>query len=148
MFLFRTRGDGVPRSTNLKMHGRKPVRYSCDVCHHTYKTKKSLGHHWKLHDPFYKLRYKCNVCGKGYPQISILNNHMITHTNVKLHTCMRCGKAFHHKVVLKAHMKVHDRDRMVQCPQCKGYYTGLASLHQHRLRKHKGLKAQDPIVID
>ena len=128
--------------------GRTPKGYSCNICSKTYKTPKILRQHLKLHDPIYKLRYKCKICKKGYPKMHRLTNHMITHTNVKPHKCFVCEKTFHLKQSLKSHLKVHKPNRMIQCLQCKAYYAGQGSLKQHRIRMHKGLSAENPIVID
>ena len=71
--------------------------------------------------------------------ISQLTKHLLTHTEVKIHTCSECNKSFADGYRLKRHMITHSGEKVHRCPVC-GKSFGLAShLKEHKLT-HSGEK--------
>ncbi|XP_070560894.1 zinc finger protein 44-like [Ptychodera flava] len=88
-----------------------------------------------------KRRYQCRLCGKAFTQLSLLKEHVKTHTRGKPYTCKICGKAFSHSSNFKRHERLvhtgpHDGGRH-RCPVCFKAFPLSHHLKEH-LRMHNG----------
>ena len=88
----------------LKIHTqshRTDRSFSCENCPKTFKTKRTLVNHMKLH---YAPNLQCSFCDKKCRTNSSLRSHVRIHTGEKPHACKLCGENFNHLISLKTHM--------------------------------------------
>ncbi|KAJ0169493.1 hypothetical protein K1T71_015080 [Dendrolimus kikuchii] len=80
-------------------------------------------------------KYMCEICGRFFQKADILEDHIFTHTGVKIYKCDRCGKEFNTNLSLTIHMKIHDTKRKrYACPVC-----GKTFLRSNNLKRHEYL---------
>lgn len=80
-------------------------------------------------------KYMCEICGRFFQKADILEDHILTHTGVKIYKCDRCGKEFNTNLSLTIHMKIHDAKRKRHaCPVC-----GKTFLRSNNLKRHEYL---------
>ena len=75
---------------------RIQVLLKCEICDKEYKSKQSLGYHFKnVHRCNLIKEHQCNICRSGFDIQSQLTLHMkSSHENKKYHKCDSCGKSF------------------------------------------------------
>lgn len=79
----------------------------------------------------------CSICTQQFSQKSILNRHMMIHTNEKPYSCTVCKRKFVRKDYLKKHMMIHIKGRSFVCFVCKETFNFKKSLQDH-LIAHNG----------
>lgn len=78
--------------------------FRCRICGKTFKSKKVLTVHQRLHqDP----QFSCSVCEKKLKSKYDLRVHAETHSDSKTFDCFHCTKKFSFKNTLIRHVKKH-----------------------------------------
>src|SRR5207249_378768 len=84
-------------------------------------------------------KFVCTVCGKGSSTKRHFARHLLTHSQVREHSCDTCGKRFNCKGHLKRHKEnMHPNDRDVRnfaCDQCGKRFRTMSQLKDHE-RSH------------
>ena len=89
---------------------------NCQVCHRKYSTKKTLNQHMITHDDL--KAHKCDVCMKAFPTNAHLRRHYRMHTGEKPFACQICDKQFNQKFRLVQHQATHSEIKPFQCSIC------------------------------
>jgi len=89
-----------------------------------------------------KALYVCPVegCSKGYPNLCMVNNHMVSHDDVKQLKNVRqfkcdaegCNWSFFSEYKLKRHKESHQGKKDFACTLCRRRFTTLYNLNSHK----------------
>jgi len=79
--------------------------------------------------------FRCVFCLKGYLRKSVLETHLMSHTNEKPYPCDICDMGFSNRGSLSAHMRGHVSDRNNVCVLC-GYCAIKPSILKRHMSKH------------
>ena len=91
-------------------------QFSCTLCGAKFRNNSQLYYHKKLPNCQAQkteekvAEYECETCGKGFISLSGYNNHQLTHTGEKPHSCQLCGDTFRFKSQLYTHKKSKHSD--------------------------------------
>ncbi|XP_065083821.1 zinc finger protein 22-like [Ochlerotatus camptorhynchus] len=83
--------------------------HECDVCHKSYRSKRSLNYHKK--DVHSAKDFACSVCSQAFASNARLKQHMKYHNREKNHPCSKCSYSFYSNHDLKKHLRTHENDR-------------------------------------
>jgi hypothetical protein len=94
-------------ATDISFHPSIP--YCCDHCGKAFRSKHSLSHHERIHDPAERERHMCQYCNRAFRHPKDLRRHMdAVHMKVKI-VCEKCDRAFSRRDNLIRHTRdVHD----------------------------------------
>jgi len=81
--------------------------------------------------------YVCTVCDKWFAAKGGFNDHKLTHSGEKLHSCSKCGKCFISQSRLNQHRNIHTS--RYKCPECGRCCASSTALEVH-WRCHSGEK--------
>uniref|UniRef100_A0A8C6WQ29 C2H2-type domain-containing protein n=1 Tax=Neogobius melanostomus TaxID=47308 RepID=A0A8C6WQ29_9GOBI len=101
--------------------GEEKKKHRCRVCSKTFKTKKDLKIHTRVHTG--EKPFKCSTCDKTFTQSCNLNTHRRTHTGDKPYSCSVCNKTFARKGTLDRHRRTHTGDKPYSCSVCNKTFT-------------------------
>lgn len=127
-------------SSNVK---ETEVMWNCLQCSKTFKDKKTLQRHSKIHDKKRKA-FECTVCSSTFLHVSSLKKHLqsIHDTNRQSKTCKICNKSI--LTSLKRHMETHDENRKTfQCLRCDQTFLHLSTLKTHLQQIHDAKKVRE-----
>ncbi|XP_072947100.1 uncharacterized protein [Epargyreus clarus] len=132
----KTFSEKTYRDTHMTLHSSARP-FACDLCPHTSKTKKYLAKHVKVvHKPASK--FKCEYCDKMFHYKSILDKHVVVHTNSKPNKCKVCGKGFNSGYSLSVHVLIHQNLKPHKCKYCDYACRDTSTLRKHHER-HMGI---------
>ncbi|KAF7286003.1 hypothetical protein GWI33_008306 [Rhynchophorus ferrugineus] len=128
-----------------KVHGDQVIQ--CDICSKHLKLERfrahKITHRTKKH--YYNTPAKvCNVCGLS---VKNLERHLVTHENLRKHSCTKCEKSFKLSWDLKRHMVVHSDEAKYKCDVCDKTFKVAFNLRVH-MRIHEGVKPFACLVCD
>ena len=83
-----------------------------------------------------KKNFECKTCTKTFSSESMLDSHLLIHTEEQPFPCHVCGKSFTHHCSLESHLRVHASERRYKCRICPKSFTRPASLKKHT-KKHR-----------
>ena len=111
-----------------KIYKPKKGIYECDICHKTYKEKKTLNQHKKIHTGV--KTFFCDQCDGSFYYSGSLNVHKKTHTGEKPFKCDICSKCFGRQGHLDRHLLIHLPPEEIpykyECEVChKKFQAGL-----------------------
>ena len=88
----------------------------CPVCNKGFNTQTSLDKHSYVHG---ENKFMCDTWGKSFPFSSRLEQHKLTHKDVRLF-CMKttCGKYFKSVGDLNRHVSTHNATILYYCDFC------------------------------
>lgn len=93
----------------LRLHHYRNVhdgeRHECDVCHKSYRSRRSLNYHTK--DVHSVKPFACSVCSQAFSSNARLRQHQKYHNREKNHPCPKCSYSFYTNHDLKKHLKRH-----------------------------------------
>ncbi|CAL1277419.1 unnamed protein product [Larinioides sclopetarius] len=133
--------------------GSHESEHKCDVCKREFQCITRLEDHYSVHEKYHdtfcrvckddiynhgnkrkgRIVYKCcRKCPKEYDRKWKLQNHLYTHTTLRLFKCDYCEKRFIQKNNKRAHSKIHPK-----CEMCEKTFTDRNALDAHRLKEHK-----------
>ena len=118
-------GSFCPRAHDLE---KKPISYSCDVCHKVFSKRAYLRQHLHVHSG---QQHHCSLCEKAFSSKKGLWVHMLAHKGEKPHQCPTCEKRFATKPVLLRHLLLHEEERRFQCDVCKKKFRWKSDLKKH-----------------
>lgn len=111
----------------------KVRNYHCSFCASSFKCKSSLRIHERSHK---EKRIECPICKCNFHTQSLLNNHMISHTDQKSYECKICEKSYKRLKDLKGHMNFHTGKRPYSCNWCDRTFVDGSNCRKHKLRNH------------
>lgn len=118
-----------------KEHGGQH-KYKCGDCKKTYVSKNLLiGHVRRVHLTADK-HFKCDVCVRSFYTRQQLQNHMLTHSDMKQFQCDMCGLRFICKATLERHIYTHKLKGKHKCLFCEESYIRLSHLNHHVRQDH------------
>ncbi|KAL7632363.1 UNVERIFIED_CONTAM: hypothetical protein RMT77_017321 [Armadillidium vulgare] len=88
---------------------------SCRFCNFRFKGQAELKSHLKTHE---KRKFKCDHCSYEHNSKSLLKQHLLIHSNVKLFKCSVCSYECNRKGMLKSHMLTHSNINLFKCCEC------------------------------
>ncbi|XP_045715361.1 histone-lysine N-methyltransferase PRDM16 isoform X6 [Phyllostomus hastatus] len=101
--------------------------FRCDVCDELFPSKLDLRRHKK---------YACGPVGA-----TLLEQHMVVHTEEREYKCDQCPKAFNWKSNLIRHQMSHDSGKRFECENCVKVFTDPSNLQRHIRSQHVGARA-------
>ncbi|MGH0132396.1 UNVERIFIED_CONTAM: hypothetical protein FKN15_049222 [Acipenser sinensis] len=151
-----------PKPTKIKKKGVKKT-FQCELCSYTCPRRSNLDRHMKSHTD--ERPHKCHLCGRAFRTVTLLRNHLNTHTGVKKtfqcelcsytcprrsnldrhmkshtderpHKCHLCGRAFRTVTLLRNHLNTHTGTRPHKCQDCDMAFVTSGELVRHRRYKH------------
>ncbi|XP_053687087.1 zinc finger protein 43-like [Sabethes cyaneus] len=112
------------------------LQYGCSFCGKKHNTKQDLRLHINnRHNAAHF--YSCETCGLQFKRKSVLNDHVLIHSNRRDYKCDKCDKAFVRPATLKLHRQtVHDKVRFT-CELCDESYVRKLKLQDHMEYVHR-----------
>ena len=112
-----------------------PKKFSCEICHKTFTTKKRCNMHMKSH----QARIKCSLCDKSFIYKSHLKDHMSEKHDKKSFQCHICSKTFNVRTTLVNHIRVKHANvnQELKCEVCDKSFKYKHSLDEHIESRHK-----------
>ncbi|RVE42468.1 hypothetical protein evm_012898 [Chilo suppressalis] len=111
---------------------------TCGVCGlRTLMESALIRHQRKVH--LSEKNKICAVCKKGFYTESNLQDHMITHNQLKVFECDVCAKSFARRECFKAHYRIHTGERPYACKICALTFVQRASLRFHMKSHHQDI---------
>lgn len=108
---------------------------TCGICGlRTLKESVLVRHQRNVH--LKERNIVCNVCQKCFYTQSHLQDHMITHNQIKLFKCEVCSKSFARKECFKTHQRLHTGEKPFACKFCSAAFASRASLKFHNRTHH------------
>ena len=133
--------------------------FACNICGKTYKHRKGLSNHKKIHEP---AKHVCEKCGRKFFRKEYLLEHIKTHRDkeqcssckavvfLDKHVCKKdrkpqfpcdvCGKLFRRRRYLQEHIRcLHMRAESYNCTKCDKTFSFRSGLYNH-YKKYCGLQ--------
>ena len=107
----------------------KDKTHVCDICKKTFKSKRILCYHTKIHTG--EKPYECDICRKTFIWNGDLVNHRRTHTGEKPYKCDMCEKTFTQRSNLTTHKKIHTDEKVYSCEICQKSFSQVTGLSYH-----------------
>uniref|UniRef100_A0A3B3Z7C8 C2H2-type domain-containing protein n=1 Tax=Periophthalmus magnuspinnatus TaxID=409849 RepID=A0A3B3Z7C8_9GOBI len=135
-------GDNASPMEYLSEH--RDDLHRCTQCFKSFKSKKSLAKHLKIHvRQVFKSkskegkpkRHMCPVCKRRFSRKRHMNEHMRSHTGETPFSCSYCDTRFRYRYSLVRHILTkHSEDKPYSCSVCqKGFVErGLYEYHMWR----------------
>ncbi|NXD72164.1 CTCF protein, partial [Eolophus roseicapillus] len=81
---------------------------------------------------------KCHLCGRAFRTVTLLRNHLNTHTGTRPHKCPDCDMAFVTSGELVRHRRYkHTHEKPFKCSMCDYASVEVSKLKRH-IRSHTG----------
>lgn len=111
----------------------------CKTCDKMMPTKQLFERHKCL-------KFICYYCGREFKRMSLLKEHLNTHTGEKPYKCNVCEKTFPRYFSLKRHELIHSGKKPYLCQEvsCGQAFNQSSELHRHRFRAHGIYKQRYP----
>uniref|UniRef100_A0A1A9X307 C2H2-type domain-containing protein n=1 Tax=Glossina brevipalpis TaxID=37001 RepID=A0A1A9X307_9MUSC len=159
-------GGGAPAIQAGSAMGPKKEKpsYSCLLCPKSYRKRKSLLDHYKIHPGYChdcgkpngtsleeiihhnrtmhakEYPFVCETCGESYSRRQQFHAHVESHNkkDIKTYSCHECGQKFTHKKMHQQHLDDtgHKADGAI-CEVCGDEFPSKNALYQHIMRVHK-----------
>lgn len=115
-------------------HKQTHGKLNCPDCDEVYDTPSGLHRHSYRHK---KLKFKCSKCGDKFPFQSQLDDHLIKHSDKRVHKCNTCTKKFKNASSLRKHAMVHDGQKHAcKHKKCDYWSFDKRNLEAHNYSKH------------
>lgn len=106
------------------------VNVSSGSCNVTYPGSIELKREKVDNEPLCAA-FICDHCGLRLTDSMSMQQHLLTHPNLKPFVCQKCGRDFEKSYNLKQHMVTHKEDRPYICKICKSSFKSIPCLRQH-----------------
>uniref|UniRef100_A0A1I8MN48 C2H2-type domain-containing protein n=1 Tax=Musca domestica TaxID=7370 RepID=A0A1I8MN48_MUSDO len=158
--------QATPGGANASGGGSKKEKpiYNCLLCPKSYRKRKSLLDHYKIHPGYCHdcgkangtsleeiihhnrtvhakdFPFVCETCGESYSRRQQFHAHVESHNKkeFKTYSCIECGQKFSHKKLHQQHLDDtgHKADGAI-CEVCGDEFPSKNALYQHIVRVHK-----------
>uniref|UniRef100_A0A8C4NET3 Zinc finger protein 710 n=1 Tax=Eptatretus burgeri TaxID=7764 RepID=A0A8C4NET3_EPTBU len=120
-------------SDNLKGQSANsnPATFCCHECGRTFQYRSQLQNHALSHCDVRP--YICAECGMEFVQSHHLKQHMLIHKGIKEHKCDVCGRGFTLQANMKRHLLTHSSERQYACSLCHKTFTQKQTLKAHMI---------------
>uniref|UniRef100_UPI00358DEE20 histone-lysine N-methyltransferase PRDM9-like n=1 Tax=Myxine glutinosa TaxID=7769 RepID=UPI00358DEE20 len=108
-----------------------PATFCCQECGRTFQYRSQLQNHALSHCDVRP--YICAECGMEFVQSHHLKQHMLIHKGIKEHKCDVCGRGFTLQANMKRHMLTHSSERQYACSLCHKAFTQKQTLKAHMI---------------
>lgn len=109
--------------------------FQCELCSYTCPRRSNLDRHMKSHTD--ERPHKCHLCGRAFRTVTLLRNHLNTHTGAVTHTHrilrfleLACAAYTSLVVFVCAGTRPH------KCTDCDMAFVTSGELVRHRRYKH------------
>lgn len=128
------------KSLDVHMHRHTGIRrYSCMDCGKKFFQKGNLLKHAVVHNPNAKVILTCDHCNKNFTSRDYLSQHMLEHTQGRIHLCHLCDKGFVKEHMLKGHIRKFHGGHIFVCPYCNMSVRHRNSIRRHLENRHSEL---------
>ncbi|KAK7079556.1 hypothetical protein SK128_019055, partial [Halocaridina rubra] len=111
--------------------------FKCRICSKAFRTYRYLHFvHFKRCHIGLPIKYHCEKCNKGFTDKSSLENHKLSHSDVKNYSCEFCGALFRTPYSLKVHVNIHTQEKKYRCQICGMAFLRLCNLIGHKKCVH------------
>jgi len=122
---------------HMKIHMNE-MQYACQHCSRRFFTVEECRKHDDSEHKKVK-SFQCDICGNCFVAKQGLQQH-IAQKHEELFTCKYCKETFHTKTLLNQHLVTHIDDRLHTCKICPKMFLRLHHLTEHIKANHSGLK--------
>uniref|UniRef100_A0A1A9ZVK0 C2H2-type domain-containing protein n=1 Tax=Glossina pallidipes TaxID=7398 RepID=A0A1A9ZVK0_GLOPL len=157
-------GVSTAQSGSATSSKKEKPSYSCLLCPKSYRKRKSLLDHYKIHPGYChdcgkpngtsleeiihhnrtmhakEYPFVCETCGESYSRRQQFHAHVESHNkkDIKTYSCHECGQKFTHKKMHQQHLDDtgHKADGAI-CEVCGEEFPSKNALYQHIIRVHK-----------
>lgn len=112
----------------------------CQTCDKLMKTQSLFARHKCL-------KFICYYCGKEFRRMSLLKEHLNSHTGAKPYECDVCKKTFSRYFNLKRHTMIHSGKKPYVCRECGQAFNQNNEMHRHRFKAHGIFKRKFPCTF-
>lgn len=96
---------------------------------------------------------QCTECSMYFKTTSQLNQHMVTHSGQRNHSCPMCGKMFVQRHNMLAHYRIHTSSGCENtslkrhiCHECNAVFSRPSHLQTHMRRKHSDADSNEKLM--
>ncbi len=105
-------------------------KWKCLCCNRTFNVKYRLDQHLLTHTSI--KMYSCSRCPKQYAKKASLELHMRSaHLLIKPYRCVICEATFSRTIELKTHLVTHDKEARYSCLMCETTFVQKIDLLRH-----------------
>lgn len=109
----------------------------CKYCFKGFRNNRTYSDHFRK--VYVDRCHQCSQCGQTFAYASDLNQHELTHNEMKAVVCEVCQKSFRAAKNLRRHMKLHDDKKKLQCDLCSSLFAEKKQLEYH-IKSHINVK--------
>lgn len=148
-FIFSAFRAEVALRTHLSIHDPKlyprrcrlpPKVVHCNLCNFNTTFGNMKTHMIFSHGGGRALgnfEYQCHICDKLFRLSTSLENHLVTHNEIRDFHCTYCKASFRKQNYLRLHIDgVHLKKRPNKCDKCDAAYLISNDLKRHKMQKH------------
>lgn len=124
--------NNKPKLTAHVKVNHLPPTYKCEKCSALLHTLAELNSHLhRSHAVLQKKSVVCEKCRKSFKDISVLQAHVLNHSEENHFYCKECGNGFKDRMNLNQHLRSHLETRPFPCGFCKNTFKHKSHLKQH-----------------
>jgi len=139
-FICNVCGKRYAKQEHISYHKRTHSakrHFECPVCKKSFKFRKAMRLHQKIHEKNRPKDYQCKECGESFLHKQSLVTHQLAHLNQKLYKCEFCDREFRTKEGCQQHELTHSSEKLFRCKICSKKFSTYENMHNHSLLHKK-----------